>query len=66
MVSDSANIYMKFDDGRFVAGPILKGLKITLNLTWISLILTYIIGLVTALMRLSNSLLARGYRPGLS
>ncbi len=50
----------EFDDGRFIAGPILKGLKITLNLTWISLILTYIIGLVTALMRLSNSLLARG------
>ncbi len=49
-----------FDDGQFIAGPILKGLKITLNLTWISLILTYIIGLVTALMRLSNSLLARG------
>jgi len=50
----------EIDDGRFIAGPILKGLKITLNLTWISLILTYIIGLVTALMRLSNSLLARG------
>jgi len=50
----------EFDEGRFIAGPILKGLKITLNLTWISLILTYIIGLVTALMRLSNSLLARG------
>ena len=50
----------EFDDGRFIAGPILQGLKITLNITWISLILTYIIGLVTALMRLSNSLLARG------
>jgi polar amino acid transport system permease protein len=50
----------QIDEGQFVAGPILKGLKITLNLTWISLILTYIIGLVTALMRLSNSLLARG------
>ncbi len=50
----------KFDDGRFIAGPVLEGLKITLNITWISLILTYIIGLVTALMRLSNSLLARG------
>ncbi len=49
----------EFDDGRFIAGPILQGLKITLNITWISLILTYIIGLVTALMRLSNSLLAR-------
>ena len=50
----------QIDEGQFVAGPILKGLKITLNLTWISHILTYIIGLVTALMRLSNSLLARG------
>jgi len=50
----------EIDEGRFIAGPILKGLKLTLNLTWISLILTYIIGLVTALMRLSNSLLARG------
>jgi len=50
----------KFDDGRFITGPILQGLKITLNITWISLLLTYIIGLVTALMRLSNSLIARG------
>jgi polar amino acid transport system permease protein len=54
----------EFDDGRFIAGPILEGLKITLNITWISLILTYIIGLVTALMRLSNSLLARGVARG--
>jgi polar amino acid transport system permease protein len=50
----------KFDDGRFITGPILQGLKITLNITWISLLLTYAIGLVTALMRLSNSLIARG------
>jgi polar amino acid transport system permease protein len=49
----------EFDNGRFITGPILQGLKITLNITWISLILTYIIGLVTALMRLSNSLIAR-------
>ena len=48
-----------FKDGRVIAGPIIKGLLVTLNITWISLILTYIIGLVTALMRLSNSLLAR-------
>ena len=50
----------KFDDGRFITGPILQGLKRTLNITWISLLLTYVIGLVTALMRLSNSLIARG------
>lgn len=51
----------EFEDGRFIAGPIIKGLKITLNITWISLILTYVIGLVTALMRLSESWLARGF-----
>lgn len=48
-----------FEDGRFIAGPILEGLKITLHITWMSLVLTYVIGLVTALMRLSDSLLAR-------
>ncbi|MCG6911621.1 MAG: amino acid ABC transporter permease [Deltaproteobacteria bacterium] len=48
-----------FEDGRFITGPILEGLKVTLDITWISLILTYVIGLVTALMRLSNSLLAK-------
>lgn len=44
----------QFDAGHFKAGPILQGLKITLNIVWISLIVTYVIGLVTALMRLSN------------
>ena len=48
-----------FENGEFTSGPILQGLKITLNITWISLILTYIIGLVTALLRLSDSMGAR-------
>ncbi len=48
-----------FKNGEFTSGPILQGLKITLNITWISLILTYIIGLVVALFRLSDSLGAR-------
>ncbi len=48
-----------FKNNEFAFGPILQGLKITLNITWISLILTYIIGLVTALLRLSDSLGAR-------
>ena len=45
----------EFDAGTFKMGPILEGLKITLNIVWISLIVTYAIGLTTALMRLSNS-----------
>ncbi len=47
------------EEGVFTAGPILQGLKITLNIVWISLILTYAIGLITALMRLSESAGAR-------
>jgi len=45
---------IEFDAGTFRIGPILNGLKITLNIVWISLIVTYAIGLTTALMRLSN------------
>jgi len=45
-----------FQDGAFTAGPILQGLLITLHITWMSLILTYFIGLVTALLRLSSSI----------
>ena len=50
---------LSVENGRFTYGPILTGLTITLHITWISLILTYIIGLVTALLRLSNSLGAK-------
>jgi len=47
------------EDGNFTLGPLLEGLKITLHITWISMILTYIIGLVTALLRLSDSIVGR-------
>lgn len=47
------------EDGIFTLGPLLQGLKITLYITWISMILTYIIGLVTALLRLSDSIVGR-------
>ena len=49
------------DDGTFTTGPLLEGLKITLNITWISMILTYIIGLATALLRLSDSIVGRSF-----
>ena len=52
-------------DGSLHAGPLVKGILITLNITWISLICTFAIGLATALLRLSDSFvgraLARGY-----
>ncbi|UCF94130.1 MAG: amino acid ABC transporter permease [Desulfobacterales bacterium] len=47
------------ENGELTPGPLLAGLRVTLHITWMSLILTYVIGLVTALLRLSNSLGAR-------
>ncbi|MBW2624566.1 MAG: ABC transporter permease subunit, partial [Deltaproteobacteria bacterium] len=47
------------EDGKFVAGPLLKGLVITFRITFYSLILTLVFGLTTALMRLSDSFVAR-------
>jgi polar amino acid transport system permease protein len=48
-----------FHEGRIQAGPLLEGLMVTLRITAISLILTFLFGLVTALLRLSDSFLAR-------
>jgi polar amino acid transport system permease protein len=49
------------EDGTFTAGPLLQGLKVTLNITWISMILTNAIGLMTALLRLSDSIVGRTF-----
>jgi polar amino acid transport system permease protein len=46
-------------DGGFVAGPLVKGLAVTLEITAWSLVLAAIIGLITALLRLSESLMGR-------
>ncbi len=43
----------------FYAGPLLKGLGVTLKITAISLVLAFVFGLTTALLRISNSLAAR-------
>ncbi len=48
-----------FDDGKFLAGPLLKGLLVTFHITALSLLLSFSFGLITALFRLSNSLVAK-------
>ncbi len=52
-------------DGHFVSGPLIAGLMVTLRITGVSLVLAFVFGLVTALLRLSNSLvgkvISRGY-----
>ena len=47
------------DAGRLAAGPLLKGLGVTLKISAVSLVLAFFIGLVTALLRLSASFLGR-------
>lgn len=49
----------RFEEGKFSAGPLLKGLLVTFQITGVSLLLALVFGLVTALCRLSNSFVAR-------
>jgi polar amino acid transport system permease protein len=47
-------------DGHLISGPLLEGLKITLKISSISLVLAFIFGLTTAIFRLSHSIIASG------
>jgi polar amino acid transport system permease protein len=55
----------QFQDGEFLFGPLLFGLSMTFRITAWGLVLAMAIGLVTALLRLSDSffarIVARGY-----
>lgn len=46
-------------DGVFTAGPLLRGLWVTLKISSVSLVLAFIFGLVAVLFRFSRSLVAR-------
>lgn len=48
-----------FENGVLIAGPLLTGLQITLYITAVSLLLSVVFGLVTAFLRLSDSLIAK-------
>jgi polar amino acid transport system permease protein len=48
-----------FENGRFVAGPLFHGVVVTLEITGISLCLAFVIGILTAFFRLSESIAAR-------
>ena len=49
----------RFVDGELVWGPLMKGLFVTLDIAWIAMLLTIAIGLVTAVLRLSESIVGR-------
>lgn len=46
-------------DGEIIWGPLVKGLIVTVQISVLSLILTVVIGLAAAILRLSNSLAGR-------
>ena len=56
---------IRIQDGNWLPGPLIEGLKVTLQITAISLLLAFTLGLVTAILRMSQSvlgkMLARGY-----
>jgi len=47
------------EDKGLIAGPLIDGLMVTFRMTGVSLILCFAFGLITALFRLSDSLVAR-------
>jgi len=51
-------LYQSFD-GEVFLGPLLKGLLVTLEISAIALVLTVVIGLVAAVLRLSGSIAGR-------
>ena len=48
-----------FSEGHFLAGPLLKGLVVTIKVSAVSLVLSSLLGLVTAVCRLSGSFTAQ-------
>jgi len=46
-------------DGEFILGPLLKGLIVTFKLTGLSMVFSILIGLITALLRMSSSFSGR-------
>jgi polar amino acid transport system permease protein len=53
-----------FSDQGFAWGPLMQGLGVTFRITGISLVLMLVIGLTTALMRMSGSWAAQGVARG--
>ena len=57
--------FFEIQDGKFQMGPLIEGLMVTFRITAWSLLLALVFGLMTALLRLSDSvvgrIVARGY-----
>ena len=52
------------ENGAWSAGPLIQGLFVTLEISVLSLVLTLVIGLAAAMLRLSSSVIGRGLARG--
>ncbi len=52
-------IIARTTEGSYEAGRLIKGLGVTIRISIISLVLAFILGMITALLRLSSSVMAR-------
>jgi len=50
---------LTYEDGSWLAGPLIQGLMVTFEITGVGLVLAFSFGLITSLCRLSDSYLAR-------
>jgi polar amino acid transport system permease protein len=50
---------VSFEDGKLILGPLMDGLIVTLRICFLSLLLAALFGLVTALLRMSDSFVGR-------
>ena len=53
-----------FHEGQLIAGPLIEGLLVTFRITGVSLVLAFAFGMITALFRLSDSIMARALARG--
>ena len=53
-----------YEDGQWYPGDLIEGLMVTLRISAISLVCTVAIGFITALLRMSNSIVGRGLARG--
>ncbi|SON49783.1 amino acid ABC transporter permease [Vibrio tapetis] len=53
-----------YEEGEWWSAELIQGLGVTVHISALSLVATIVIGLVTALLRLSNSLIGRGLARG--
>jgi polar amino acid transport system permease protein len=56
--------FLSISDGTMLPGPLLQGLLVTCQMTFVSFLLAFAIGLAAALLRLSHSFVGRGMARG--